>query len=104
MLVSATVSSFFRTTTAATTVSYAILISLYAGTMLVWLNRDAPFSHSFVRQTLMFNPMATALSAIQTPGFEGYDLVPTGWWTTGAMCLGLLIILYIRIWRLSRPD
>lgn len=104
MLISATVSSFFKTTAAATTVAYAVLISLYAGTMLVWLNRDAPFSPGFVRQTLTLNPMATALSAIQAPGFENYDLVPIGWWTTGAMCIGLLVILYIRIWQLSRPD
>ena len=104
MLVSATVSSFFKTTAGATTVAYAVLISLYAGTMLVWLNRDSPFSFSFVEKTLRFNPMAAALNAIQAPGFAEYDLVPSGWWTTGVMCLVLLLVLYLRVRRLTRAD
>ncbi len=104
MLVSATASSFARTTAAATTISYAILISLYAGTMLIWVNRDAPFSHTFVERALMWNPMATALAAMQAPGFEGYNLVPSGWWASGIMCVVLLVILYAQTRRLSQPD
>ena len=104
MLISATVSAFFKTTAAATTVAYAILIALYAGTMLVWLNRDSPFSRNFVEKTLRLNPMASALAAMQAPGFESYNLVPSGWWMAGVMCAVLVFVLYIQIRRLSRPD
>lgn len=104
MLVSASVSAFFRTTAAATTVAYAVLIALYVGPMLIWVNRDSPFSHGFVESALTINPMAVALSAMQAPGFTQYELVPRGWWTTGVLCGGLLLVLYLRTVRLSRPD
>ena len=38
MLVSATVSSFFRKTAVATTVSYGCLVAIFGGTMLIWMN------------------------------------------------------------------
>ena len=76
MLISATVSSFFRSTAVATTVAYGILISLFAGTLLVWVNLDAPFGHSLVESTLRLNPLAAALSAIEADVFNPEVLCP----------------------------
>ena len=104
MLVSATISSFFRSTAIATTVSYGILIAVFGGTMLVWMNRDAPFGRDFVEYALRLNPMAAALNAMQTTGFTSYDLVPSTWWITGISSGVLLVILYARLIRLTRPD
>jgi len=104
MLISATVSSFFRSTAVATTVAYGILISLFAGTMLVWVNLDAPFGHSVVERTLQFNPLAAALSAIEADGFQNFNLIPSAWWISSILCGLLLIVLYFRVRRLSQPD
>jgi hypothetical protein len=86
MLISATVSSFFRSTAIATTVAYGILISLFAGTMLVWVNLDAPFGHSLVENTLRLNPLAAALRAMEADGFETFDLIPSSWWISSVVC------------------
>lgn len=104
MLVSATVSSFFRSTAVATTVSYGLLISIFGGTMLIWMNREAPFGFNFVQSALRLNPMAAALNAMQVSGFEAYDLVPSAWWISGTTCVVLLIILFGQLIRLTRPD
>ena len=101
---SATVSAFFRTTAAATTVSYGILITLFVGTLVIWANLNAPFGHNFVEQVLSINPMAGALNAIQAEGFESFNLVPRTWWISGVACVVLLIILQLRIWHLCQPD
>lgn len=104
MLISATVSSFFKTTAVATTVAYGILISLFAGTMLVWANLDAPFGHSLVERVLRVNPLAAALSAIEAEGFQTFNLIPSAWWISSVMCGLLMIVLYFRVRRLSQPD
>ena len=104
LLISATVSAFFRTTAAATTVSYGVLIMLFVGTLIVWANMNAPFGHSFVEQVLSINPMAGALNAIQAEGFESFNLVPRTWWTSSIACVVLLVILQFRIWHLCQPD
>jgi ABC-type transport system involved in multi-copper enzyme maturation permease subunit len=104
MLISAAVSSCFRNTAVATTVAYGLLITLFAGTMLVWVNRDAPFGYSVVENALRLNPMAAALNAIQASGFQSYQLIPSAWWIGGVTSGLLLIVLYARIARLSQPD
>jgi hypothetical protein len=105
MLVSATVSSFFRSTAAATTVSYGLLIFLYAGSMLVWVNRDSPFSHAVVQRVLSANAMAGALNAMEVDGFQVYDgLLGTTWVVSGVMCGVLLLVLSVRTWRIWEPD
>ena len=104
LLISATISSFFKTTAAATTVSYGALILLFAGTLVFWANLDAPFSHTFVERVLSINPMAGALNAIQAEGFESFSLIPRTWWISGSACVVLLVILQFRIWRLCQPD
>jgi ABC-type transport system involved in multi-copper enzyme maturation permease subunit len=103
MVLSAAAGSLFRRTASATTMAYTLLVSLCAGTMLVWLGRDAPFGHSLVEAVLTINPLATALATIDTPGFTQYNLVPANWWFLGyasAFCLGALVV---QTWRLTRP-
>lgn len=104
ILLSTTVSSFFKRSAAATTVSYVLLALICAGTLLIWLGRDAPFGHSTVQAALTINPLAAALSIIKTPGFEEYVLVPANWWLLGLSSATLLCVLVIRIHRLLQPD
>lgn len=101
--VSAAVSSLFRQTAAATVTAYSLLLSVYAGTMLVWLGRDFPFSHSTVEAALVINPMAAAFSVIEVAGFDQYDLVPANWWFIGIASGVLFAVLIARTWRLTRP-
>ncbi len=104
IILSTTISSFFRRTAPATITAYAILIGLCGGTTLIWLGRDAPFGHAVVENALRFNPMLAALSIIETPGFENYNLVPANWWIIGGATLLLLVVLHIQTWRLTRPE
>lgn len=103
IVVSATVSSFFRQTAPATITAYTVLVFLCAGTMLVWLGRDAPFGHKTVETVLAVNPLAAALSVMQTPGFAEYDLIPANWWFIGGASGVLLLVLLAQTWRLTRP-
>jgi ABC-type transport system involved in multi-copper enzyme maturation permease subunit len=102
--ISACVSAFCKTTAVATATSYGILLLLFAGTLLVWLARGKPFGPIFVERLLLVNPAATALSEMKTAGFEQYNLAPGSWWVGGSITLGCLVLLGIRIWRMSRPD
>lgn len=102
--ISACVSAFCRTTAVATATSYGILLSLFAGTLLIWLARGRPFGPIFVERALVFNPAALALSEMQSPGFEQYNLTPLGWWVSGGVSLVCLLILSVRTWRLTCPD
>ena len=104
LTLSAAVSSLCRRTAVATIVAYTLLITICAGTMLVWMGRDAPFGHSAVQAALLINPMAAALSLIETPGFTQYNLVPANWWITGYASLFLLSVLLGQTWRLTRPE
>lgn len=104
LMVSATVSTFFRSTAVATTVSYGVLLLIFGGTMVVWANLDAPFSHDFVQKVLSLNPMAGALNVMQVSGFESFELVPRTWWVAGITCTLLYIVLHFRTWKLCQPD
>ncbi len=104
LLLSAAVSSLFRRTAPATTTSYAILVTLCAGTMLIWLGRDARFGHRTVETILSFNPMAAALHVIELPGFEQYQLIPANWWIIGTLSAACFTLLCVRTWKLTRPQ
>ena len=89
---------------AATTAAYVALVVVFAGPMLIWLGRNAPFGYSVVRSALLVNPLAAALHVMETPGFREYEnLVPANWWIMGALSLLLLVMLSLQTWRLSRP-
>ncbi len=102
--VSAAASSLFRSTAAATAASYLVLVAVCVAPLLVWLGRDAPFGHRTVEAALTLDPIAAALAACDTPGFTGYNLLPTGWWIIGAASLLLLGLLVVRTRQLYRPE
>lgn len=102
--VSACVSSFTKSTAIATLTSYAILLVLFAGTLLIWLARDKPFGPDLVERVLWLNPVAVALGEMDTPGFEQYQLAPMGWYVAGVISLFCLVLLAFRIRRLTKPD
>lgn len=102
--ISACVSAFCRTTAVATATSYAILLTLFAGTLLVWLARGKPFGPLLVERTLLFNPAAIALAEMETPGFEQYNLTPLGWYIGIGLSIVCIVILGYRTHRMTRPD
>jgi len=102
--VSACVSAFCRTTAVATATSYGVLLLLFVGTLLVWLARGKPFGPLLVENVLRLNPAAAALSEMNTPGFEQYNLAPSSWWLGGGIALACLVVLSIRTWIMTRPD
>jgi hypothetical protein len=67
------------------------------------MGRDAPFSHDTVEAALSINPTGAALSIIQAPGFEIYELVPGAWWVSGIISLTALAAFGCQVWRISRP-
>jgi ABC-type transport system involved in multi-copper enzyme maturation permease subunit len=104
ILLSAALSSLCARTAPATAMSYGILITLCAGTMFIWLLRDAPFSHGVVEKALTLNPLAAALRLMLVPGFDRYELVPGAWYFLGGGALVSLFVLVYRTWVLSRPQ
>jgi ABC-type transport system involved in multi-copper enzyme maturation permease subunit len=104
VLVSAACSTLFRSTAAATTAAYLVLLAVFQGPLLIWLGRGAPFGHATVAAALTVNPVAAALQASDTPGFRQYDLLPLNWWIIGAACVALLVFLGLRTWQLCRPE
>jgi ABC-type transport system involved in multi-copper enzyme maturation permease subunit len=103
LAVSAAIGSLFRYTAVATTVAYVIVMTLFLIPLLVWLGRDAPFGHHTVQAALLMNPTGAALSVIETPGFENYDLLPAAWWIAGGVSMLMFLIFGLQVWRLSRP-
>ena len=103
LLLSAAVSTMFRRTAQATALAYTLLVGMCAGTMLVWVARDAPFTHSTVERALAANPMAAGLSIIQARGFDQYNLLPMNWYILGGGCVLLMGVLLMRTWQLTRP-
>jgi ABC-type transport system involved in multi-copper enzyme maturation permease subunit len=104
VLLSAAVSTLFRSTAAATTAAYLLLLAVCLGPLLVWLGSEAPFGRAAVETTLTVSPVAAALQASETPGFANYELLPAGWWLVGSACVALLVVLRLRVWQLCRPD
>jgi ABC-type transport system involved in multi-copper enzyme maturation permease subunit len=104
VLLGAAVSSLFRHTATATTVAYLALLTVCAVPLLFWLGQDAPFGRRTVELALRFDPLAAALNASNAAGFAQYNLLPANWWILGTACAALLLFLFVRIWRLSRPQ
>ncbi len=102
LTVSAAVGSLFRSTAISTTATYVIVIGLFLVPILVWLGRDAPFGHDTVEAALLTNPVGAALSVIEAPGFENYNLLPAAWWIAGVVSSVMLIVLGVQVWRLTR--
>jgi ABC-type transport system involved in multi-copper enzyme maturation permease subunit len=104
MLVSAGIGSLFSRTTASTAVAYVVLLLVSIVPLLIWLGRDAPFGQKTVERALLINPAAAALSALRTPGFTDYNLIPGNWWFLSLAALASLVLLLVQTWRISRPQ
>jgi len=104
VLISAAASTLFRSTALTTTASYVALLTVCAGPLLLWLGREAPFGHATVEAALTLSPVAAALQASATRGFESYELLPLNWWIIGSACVALLGFLTLRTWQLCRPE
>jgi ABC-type transport system involved in multi-copper enzyme maturation permease subunit len=104
VLVGAAASSLVRSTAAALAVSNIVLVTVCVGPLLVWLGRDAPFGHRTVEAALTISPVAAALRASEAPGFTSYDLLPANWQLIGATSLALLVVLWVRVRQLYRPE
>ncbi len=102
--ISAAISSLFKKAAVSTSVSYAVIVSLFAGTFLVWLGKDAPFGYDVVRAALLLNPVSPALEAMKTGGFTGYRLYPIGWGISETIALICLGIFFYRTWAISKPS
>ncbi|NLX55000.1 MAG: ABC transporter permease subunit [Planctomycetaceae bacterium] len=102
-LLSAAVSSLCRRAATATTIAYGLLGTVCFGTMLFWFGRGTTFGHATIESILKINPMAAALTIIETPGFTTFNLVPANWWWMGGLCLVCAVVLLVQTWRLTRP-
>lgn len=102
MAVSAAVGCLFRSTAVSTSVTYIAVILLFLAPILIWLARDAPFGHATVQSALALTPVGAALSVIETPGFESYNLLPAAWWVAGLITGVMFLVLGIQVWRLTR--
>lgn len=102
LAISSAVGSLFRTTAISTAVTYVVVVTVFLFPFLVWLGRDAPFGRETVQNALLTNPVGAALSVIQMPGFETYELLPTAWWIAGILSALMFLILGIQVWRLTR--
>ncbi len=103
LAISAAVGSLFSKTAVSTMTVYVVLMVLFLGPLLVWLGREAPFGHEAVELALSINPMGAALSKIEMPGFEQYNLIPSSWWVAGTVSVLALATLGVRVWQLMRP-
>lgn len=101
--VSAAIGSLFRYTAVATTASYVVVMLLFMIPMLVWLARGAPFGFEIVQRVLLITPVGAALSVIETPGFEDYNLLPGAWYVAGGVSAFMFLIFGLKVWRLTRP-
>src|SRR5262249_18297719 len=88
VLLSAAISTLFRSTAAATTTSYLALLPICAGPLLISLGSEAPFGHATVQAVLTVDPVAAALQASHAKGFKDYELLPATWWIIGSACVG----------------
>jgi len=104
LMLTAAISSLVRRASVGTGIAYATLIALFAGTMLIWLGRGAPFSHAAVERVLQFNPLAASLSLIGVDAFAAYELLPYNWWFLLGGIACCFVVLMIQTWRLTRPQ
>jgi ABC-type transport system involved in multi-copper enzyme maturation permease subunit len=102
LAISAAVGSLFRSTAVSTSITYVAVISIFLLPLLVWLGRDAPFGFETVQTALMTTPVGAALSVIEAPGFESYELLPASWWIAGVLSSLMFLVLGVQVWRLTR--
>ncbi len=99
---STAISSMCRKTASATAISYAAVMALFGGTLLVWLGRNSLFSPAAVATSLRLNPLAAALGTMQMPGFSHLHVIQWNWGFMAALIIFSLIVLAVRTHQLTR--
>lgn len=102
LAISAAVGCLFKSTAVSTSITYVVVIAVFLFPLLVWLGRDAPFGFGTVQTALLTTPVGAALSVIEAPGFESYELLPLSWWIAGILSSLMFLVLGVQVWRLSR--
>jgi ABC-type transport system involved in multi-copper enzyme maturation permease subunit len=101
--ISAAVGSLFRSTAAATTATYVVVMTIFLVPLLVWLGRDSPFGFETVQTALLITPVGAALNVIDTPGFEPYQLLPAARYVAAGVSVSMFLLFGLQVWRLTRP-
>lgn len=104
LAVSSAVGSLFRYTAVSTAATYVVVIGIFVAPILIWFARDAPFGRDTVQAALLTTPVGAALSVINAPGFEDYDLLPVSWWIAALVSTLMFAVLGIQVWRLTRAN
>lgn len=104
VLLSAAVSSLFRSTATALAVANLVFVTVSLGPLLIRLGQGVPFGFRTVEAALSISPVAAALHAAEHPWFTDYNLLPLNWWIMGGASLILLIVLVVRTRQLYRPE
>jgi ABC-type transport system involved in multi-copper enzyme maturation permease subunit len=104
LLLGAACSAIVPRTAAATTAAYLILVGLCVVTLLPWLGEGTLFGRSFVEASLAFNPLAASLNAVKMRAMADYDLIPRTWFFMGAATAVCAGVLWVKTWRLTRPQ
>lgn len=104
LMLGAACSSCFRRTSAATTVAYTILVGLSVVTLLPWLGEGTLFGRDVVEAALLINPLAAALQEMRFPGMADYNLTPGNWIFLAVASLVCMIVLWVRVRHLSKPQ
>ena len=108
-----------RVTATATSISFGLLLLIFAGTFLVWLGRGSPFSNETVTTILTINPLATAFGILDVQGFAQFQnvipvgmpwgednefMMPVNWILMSILTVVLLVIITVRLDKLTKPE
>jgi len=104
LMLGAACSALIPRTAAATTAAYLILVGLCVVTLLPWLGEGTLFGRGFVESALAFNPLAASLNAVKMRAMADYDLIPSTWIFMGVATAVCALVLWIKTWRLTRPQ
>ncbi len=113
------ISTMCRVTATATSISFGLLLLIFAGTFLVWLGRGSPFSNETVTTILTINPLATAFGILDVQGFAQFQnvipvgmpwgednefMMPVNWILMSILTVVLLVIITVRLDKLTKPE
>jgi ABC-2 type transport system permease protein len=96
-------SSIFSRTSAATAATYALLIAMGLGSMMVLLDREG-FSERLVRTVFLLNPVAVAMDASGATALRKYGLLIPHLKLMCVVTLSMLAVAVVRVFQLRRPD
>lgn len=83
--------------------TYALMIGITLGSLLVLLAGDA-MSDWFIRGILLVNPVAAAMDAAESPAMDGYNLWIPHLKIIGAATMVMMLVSIIRVFQLRRAN